>query len=81
MDGVDSHQAAGGGHGTCADAVDQLLRAGFFVDLYRIVRQGLRASVESYSIKKLEPHPEHGRNPGIGKEHSPDQARSNLEAS
>jgi hypothetical protein len=26
-----------------------------FVDLYRAVRQGLRASVESYSIKRLEP--------------------------
>jgi predicted RecB family nuclease len=44
-----------GRHGTCADAVDQLLRAGVFVDLYRVVRQGMRASVESYSIKRLEP--------------------------
>ena len=26
-----------------------------FVDLYRSVRQGVRASVESYSIKRLEP--------------------------
>src|SRR4029079_6754769 len=32
-----------------------LLRGGTLVDLYRIVRQSLRASVESYSIKKLEP--------------------------
>jgi hypothetical protein len=31
------------------------LRAGVFVDLYRAVRQGIRASVESYSIKRLEP--------------------------
>ena len=44
-----------GQHGTCVDEVDQLLRAAVFVDLYRVVRQGLRASVESYSIKKLEP--------------------------
>src|SRR5439155_7519339 len=44
-----------GRHGTCVDEVDELLRAGVFVDLYRIVRQGLRASVESYSIKRLEP--------------------------
>jgi hypothetical protein len=44
-----------GRHGTCVDEVDQLLRAGAFVDLYRVVRQALRASVESYSIKKLEP--------------------------
>src|SRR5207247_1852733 len=44
-----------GRHGTCVDEVDELLRAGVFVDLYRAVRQGLRASVESYSIKSLEP--------------------------
>ena len=44
-----------GRHGVCVDAVDRLLRAGIFVDLYRITRQALRASVESYSIKKLEP--------------------------
>src|SRR5690606_32065927 len=34
--------------------VDELLRGGVFVDLYRAVRQGIRAAVESYSIKKLE---------------------------
>lgn len=44
-----------GRHGVRVDEVDQLLRAGIFVDLYRVVRQGLRVSVESYSIKKLEP--------------------------
>jgi len=44
-----------GSHGTCVDEVDELLRAGVFVDLYRAVRQGIRASVESYSIKRLEP--------------------------
>jgi predicted RecB family nuclease len=44
-----------GEHATCVDEVDQLLRAGIFVDLFRIVRQGVRASVESYSIKQLEP--------------------------
>jgi predicted RecB family nuclease len=43
-----------GRHGTCIEEVDKLLRAGVFVDLYRVVRQGLRASVESYSIKRLE---------------------------
>ena len=36
------------------EEVDRLLRGGVFVDLYRVVRQGLRASVESYSIKKIE---------------------------
>jgi uncharacterized protein len=39
---------------THEDEVDDLLRGGVFVDLYRVVRQGLRAGVESYSIKSLE---------------------------
>ena len=42
-------------HGTRELEVDRLLRGGVLVDLYRVVRQGLRASVESYSIKRLEP--------------------------
>ncbi len=37
------------------DEVDALLRGGVLVDLYHVVRHALRASVESYSIKKLEP--------------------------
>ncbi|MCV0402809.1 MAG: TM0106 family RecB-like putative nuclease [Chloroflexi bacterium] len=44
-----------GRHATREEQVDRLLRGGVLVDLYRAVRQGLRASVESYSIKKLEP--------------------------
>lgn len=44
-----------GRHATCADEVDEMLRAEVFVDLYRVVKQSLRASVGSYSIKKLEP--------------------------
>jgi predicted RecB family nuclease len=43
-----------GRHGVCTDEVDELLRAEVFVDLFRFVRQGVRASVESYSIKKME---------------------------
>jgi predicted RecB family nuclease len=43
-----------GRHGVCVDEVDELLRGGAFVDLYRIVVQALRVSVESYSIKKIE---------------------------
>ncbi|SFU19198.1 uncharacterized protein SAMN05518861_12095 [Mesorhizobium sp. YR577] len=35
--------------------VDSLLRGKTMVDLYGVVRNALRASVESYSIKKLEP--------------------------
>jgi predicted RecB family nuclease len=48
-------------HATCADEVDEMLRAEVFVDLYRVVKQTLRASVESYSIKKLEPFYEFNR--------------------
>jgi predicted RecB family nuclease len=40
---------------THEEAVDDLFRRGVFVDLYRVVRQGFRAGVESYSIKRLEP--------------------------
>lgn len=50
-----------GRHGTGMDEVDELLRADVLVDLYRAVKQGLRASVESYSIKKLEPLYEYER--------------------
>ena len=44
-----------GRYATRADELDQLLRAEVFVDLYGVVRKGLRAGVDSYSIKKLEP--------------------------
>ncbi len=44
-----------GRYGTRADELDELLRAGVFVDLYGVVRKALRAGIESYSIKKLEP--------------------------
>ena len=44
-----------GRYGTREEEVDRLLRGGVFVDLHRAVRQGIRASVESYSIKRLEP--------------------------
>ena len=44
-----------GRYGTREEEVDRLLRGEVFVDLHRAVRQGIRASVESYSIKRLEP--------------------------
>ena len=44
-----------GRYATREAEVDRLLRDGVLVDLLRVVRQALRASVESYSIKKLEP--------------------------
>lgn len=43
-----------GRHGTREAEVDTLLREGVLVDLYRVVRQGLRVSQPSYSIKQLE---------------------------
>jgi len=44
-----------GRYATREAEIDQLLRSGRFVDLYSIVRHSVRASVESYSIKDLEP--------------------------
>ncbi len=41
-------------HATRQDEVDRILRGEVLVDLYNVVRQGIRASVESYSIKKIE---------------------------
>ena len=43
-----------GEHGTREDAVDGFLRDEVLVDLYRVVKQSLRASVDSYSIKAIE---------------------------
>ena len=43
-----------GEHGTREHEVDDLLRGEVLVDLYRIVRQSLRASTSSYSIKAIE---------------------------
>ena len=56
-----------GRHGVREGQVDNLLRRGVFVDLYRVVRQGLRASVESYSIKKMEPFYGFGRDVDLRK--------------
>ena len=43
-----------GRYATRETEVDRMLRARRFVDLYAVVRQALRASVERYSIKDLE---------------------------
>lgn len=42
-------------HATREHEVDELLRRKVFVDLYGIVRQAVRAGVEGYGLKKLEP--------------------------
>jgi predicted RecB family nuclease len=44
-----------GRHATREEEVDRLLRGERFVDLYAVVKHAVRASVESYSIKCLEP--------------------------
>ncbi|HEX7492110.1 MAG TPA: TM0106 family RecB-like putative nuclease [Candidatus Limnocylindrales bacterium] len=54
-----------GRHATREEEVDRLLRGKVFIDLFRTVRQGLRASVESYSIKKLEPLYDLARDEGL----------------
>ena len=42
-------------YGTREAEVDELLRGNVFVDLHRVVRGGIRASVEGYSLKAIEP--------------------------
>jgi hypothetical protein len=44
-----------GRYATREEEIDRMLRSKLFVDLYGVVRHGVRASVESYSIKDLEP--------------------------
>ena len=43
-----------GSHHTREQQVDELLRGEVFVDLYAVVRQGVRIGSESYSLKKVE---------------------------
>ena len=43
-----------GEHSTREQEIDDWLRHELLVDLYRVVRQALRAGVESYSIKEIE---------------------------
>jgi predicted RecB family nuclease len=44
-------------HATREVEVDELLRQGALVDLYKVVREGLRISEPSYSIKSVEHRP------------------------
>ena len=43
-----------GMYATREDEIDRMLRGGALVDLHQAFKQGLRASVEEYSLKKLE---------------------------
>ena len=44
-----------GRYGTREAELDDLLRRGVFVDLYKVVRNGIRASRPGYGLKELEP--------------------------
>ena len=48
-------------YATCENEIDAFLRGHKFVDLYGVVRQSIRASVEKYSIKDLEKFYEYSR--------------------
>src|SRR5215469_6935558 len=43
-----------GTHATRENEIDRMLRAGVLVDLHQAFKQGVRASVEEYSLKKIE---------------------------
>jgi len=43
-----------GKYATRENEVDQMLRAGIFIDLHTITRQAIRAGIETYSLKELE---------------------------
>jgi uncharacterized protein len=43
-----------GEHGSREEEIDDFLRREVLVDLYRVTRQALRASVENYSLKEIE---------------------------
>lgn len=63
-----------GRYGVGAEELDTMLRGGVFVDLHRVVKQGVRASVESYSLKALEPFHGFARDVDLG-EANPARAR------
>jgi uncharacterized protein len=41
-------------HGTREREIDDLLRGGVFIDLYKVVREGVRVGTSGYSLKDLE---------------------------
>lgn len=66
-----------GRYATREEEIDRMLRAGLFVDLFQVVRRGLRASVESYSIKLLEPFYDYKRETALADANA---ALANLQA-
>ena len=66
-----------GRYATREEEIDQMLRAGMFVDLFQVMRRSVRASVESYSIKMLEPFYGFGRDTSLA---NANIALANLQA-
>lgn len=66
-----------GRYNSRAEALDDLLRQGVFVDLLQVVRQGIRASVEDYSLKSVEPFAGYARETDVREAR---RARLRLEA-
>jgi len=56
-----------GDYATREDAVDDLLRRNVFINLHTVVRQGLRAGVDSYSLKAVEALAAFARQAGVTK--------------
>lgn len=54
-----------GSYATREDAVDNLLRRNVLINLHRVVRQGLRAGVDSYSLKEVEALAAFGRRASV----------------
>ena len=70
-----------GRHATREAEIDRMLRAGLFVDLHAVVKHALRASVEQYSIKDLEPFYGFTREPSLSQMREPICAWSNGRSS
>jgi predicted RecB family nuclease len=70
-----------GRYGTREAEVDALLRGEVLVDLYRVVKHGIRVSQDSYSLKKLEPLYMTARNAAIAEAGSSIVAYENWLAS
>jgi uncharacterized protein len=61
-----------GRYATREEEIDRMLRAGLLIDLHAVTRQSVRASLEQYSLKQLEPFHNYGRVVPL------DQARSAM---
>src|SRR5579859_2812575 len=59
-----------GMHATRENEIDRMLRAGVLVDLHQAFKQGVRASVEEYSLKKIEAFYEFARRTPLEKSRS-----------